>query len=182
MDAYYHDLQERMKHGELIHPDSIHFPDSLKFHTANGRTVYGGGGIMPDIFVPWDSARYDMFYSELIRKGAFNTFVNDYLNSNRKKLHKKYPDAKSYIAKFEISPLLFNTFLADAKKAKVKTDSVALQRNRSFIMLQIKALIARDLFNQNTYFEVMAPSDHGIQKALDMMQNDAVFKKLKIQE
>ncbi len=182
VDAYYRDLQERMKHGELIHADSIHFPDSLKFHTANGRTVYGGGGIMPDIFVPWDSARYDMFYSELIRKGAFNTFVNDYLNSNRKKLHRKYPDTKRYIENFEISPSLFKTFLLDAKKAKVKIDSVALQRNRGFIMLQIKALIARDLFNQNTYFEVMAPSDHGIQKALDMMQNDTVFKKLKIQE
>jgi len=167
---------------ELIHPDSIHFPDSLKFHTANGRTVYGGGGIMPDIFVPWDSARYDMFYSELIRKGAFNTFVNDYLNENRKKLHRRYPDAKSFIERFEISPSLFDTFMDDAKKAKVKIDTSALQRNRSFIMLQMKALIARDLFNQNTYFEVMAPSDHAIQKALDMMQNDAVFKKLGIQE
>jgi len=182
VDAYYRDLQERMKHGELIHPDSIHFPDSLKFHTANGRTVYGGGGIMPDIFVPWDSARYDMFYSELIRKGAFNTFVNDYLNGNRKKLHRKYPDAKSYIAKFEISSSLFDTLLKDAKKAGVKIDTAALQRNKNFIKLQMKALIARDLFNQNVYFEVMATMDHGIQKALDVMQNDAVFKKLKIQE
>ncbi len=182
VDAYYRDLQERMKHGELIHADSIHFPDSLKFHTANGRTVYGGGGIMPDIFVPWDSARYDMYYSELIRKGAFNTFVNDYLNDNRKKLHRKYPDAKSYIAKFKISPSLFSAFLKDAVKAKVKTDSVALKRNSGFIMLQMKALIARDLFNQNAYFEVMVPVDHSIQKALEVMQNDVVFKKLKIKE
>jgi len=182
VDAYYRDLQERMKHGELIHPDSIHFPDSLKFHTASGRTVYGGGGIMPDIFVPWDSARYDMFYSELIRKGAFNTFVNNYLNDNRKKLHRKYPNANSYIAKFEISPSLFDTFLEDAKKAKVKIDTVALRRNKRFIAVQMKALIARDLFNENTYFEVMAPTDHSIRKAMEVMKNDAVFKKLKIQD
>ncbi len=182
VDAYYRDLEERMKHGELIHPDSIHFPDSLKFHTASGRTVYGGGGIMPDIFVPWDSARYDMFYSELIRKGAFNTFVNDYLNNNRKKLHKKYPLIQNYIAKFNFSPSLFDIFLADARKAGVRIDTVALQRNKNFLKLQIKALIARDLFNQDAYFAVMAPMDHGIQKALDVMQNDAVFKKLKIQE
>jgi carboxyl-terminal processing protease len=182
VDAYYRDLEERMKHGELIHPDSIHFPDSLKFHTASGRTVYGGGGIMPDIFVPWDSARYDMFYSELIRKGAFNTFVNDYLNDNRKKLHRKYPVIKSYIAKFAISPALFDVFLADAKKAKVKIDTIALQRNKPFFKLQMKALIARDLYNENAYFEIMAPMDHSIQKALDVMQNNAVFKKLKIQE
>ncbi len=180
--AYYRDLEERMKHGELIHPDSIHFPDSLKFHTASGRTVYGGGGIMPDIFVPWDSARYDMFYSELVRKGAFNTFVNDYLNGIRKKLHKKYPNLKSFIGKFTITHGMWNTFLADAKKAKVKIDSAALKHKTAFIKLQMKALIARDLFNQNAYFEVMAPMDHVIRKALDVMQNDAVFKKLHIQE
>ena len=182
VNAYYRDLEERMKHGELIHPDSIHFPDSLKFHTASGRTVYGGGGIMPDIFVPWDSARYDMFYSELIRKGAFNTFVNNFLNDNRKKLHKVYPDLKSYIANFEITSSLFDTFLEEARKAKVKMDSAALQRNNDYIKLQMKALIARDLFDQNAYFEVMAPMDHGIQKALKVMQNDAIFKKLRIQE
>ncbi len=178
VDAYYHDLEERMKHGELIHPDSIHFPDSLKFHTASGRTVYGGGGIMPDIFVPLDSSRYDLFYSELVRKGAFNTFVNDYLNDNRRKLHKKYADTQEYIAGFNLSPALFDTFLADARKAKVKIDSVVLQRNKAFYKLQIKALIARDLFNQNAYFEVMAPLDHGIRKAEEVMQNNALFKKL----
>ncbi len=179
---YYRDLQERMKHGELIHPDSIHFPDSLKFHTASGRTVYGGGGIMPDIFVPWDSARYDMFYSELIRKGAFNTFVNDFLNDNRKKLHRKYPDVQSYIAEFQITPDLFNTFLEDAKKAKVKMDTAALQHNKKFIALQMKALIARDLFDQNAYFQVMWPMDHAIRKALNVMENDAVFRKLHIRK
>ncbi len=180
--AYYHDLQERMKHGELIHPDSIHFPDSLKFQTASGRTVYGGGGIMPDIFVPWDSARFDRFYSELIRKGAFNTFVNDYLNNNRKKLHRKYQNVQSYIAGFQITPPLLDTFLEDARKAKVKIDTAALQRNKSYIELQMKALIARDLFDQNAYFEVMAPMDHTLNKALQVMQNDAVFKKLHIQQ
>ncbi len=179
---YYRDLQERMKHGELIHPDSIHFPDSLKFHTASGRTVYGGGGIMPDIFVPWDSARYDMFYSELIRKGAFNTFVNNYLNDNRKKLHRKYPDVQSYITGFRITPDLFNTFLEDAKKAKVKIDTAALQHNKKFIALQMKALIARDLFNQNAYFQVIWPMDHAIRKALDVMKNDTVFRKLHIRK
>ncbi len=181
VEAYYNDLQERMKHGELIHPDSIHFPDSLKFHTASGRIVYGGGGIMPDIFVPWDSARFDMFYSELVRKGAFNTFVNDFLNDNRKKLQRKYPDIQSFINGFQISPSLFDAFLKDAEKAKVKMDSAALHRNKAYIQLQMKALIARDLFDQSAYFEVMAPMDHALQKALQVMQNDTIFRKLHIQ-
>ncbi len=182
VEAYYNDLQERMKHGELIHPDSIHFPDSLKFHTASGRTVYGGGGIMPDIFVPWDSSRFDMFYSELVRKGAFNTLVNDFLNDNRKKLQRKYTDIQRYINGFEISPALFEDFLKDARKAGVKMDTAALQRNKAYIKLQMKALIARDLFDQSAYFEVMAPMDHTIQKALQIMRNDTLFRKLHIQQ
>ncbi len=182
VEAYYDDLEERMKHGELIHPDSIHFPDSLKFHTASGRTVYGGGGIMPDIFIPFDSARYDNFYSNLIRKGAFNTFVNDYLNDHRKKLQKKYPDIQSFTKGFQITKPMFDTFLSDAVKAHVKIDSAALQRNKAFFQLQLKALIARDLFNQSAYFEETAPMDHAIQKAVQVMQNDTIFKKLHISE
>jgi carboxyl-terminal processing protease len=182
VEAYYHDLQERMKHGELIHPDSIHFPDSLKFHTASGRTVYGGGGIMPDIFIPFDSTRYDNFYSNLIRKGAFNTFVNNYLNNHRKKLQKKYPDIQSFTKEFQITKPMFDTFLSDARKAKVKIDTAALQHNKAFIQIQIKALIARDLFNQQAYFEETAPMDHAIQKAIKVIQNDTIFKKLHISE
>ncbi len=104
------------------------------------------------------------------------------MDGNRKKLHRKYPSLKSYTGKFEITPALFNTFLKDAGKAKVKMDSVALKHSIRFIKLQIKALIARDLFNQNAYFEVMATMDHTIRKALDVMQNDTVFMKLHIQE
>ncbi len=74
-DEYYKDFANRMEHGELIHPDSIHFPDSLKFSTKKGRVVYGGGGIMPDLFVPWDSTRYNDVFAALVRKGVFNTFV-----------------------------------------------------------------------------------------------------------
>ena len=82
-DEYYKDFYHRLESGELMHPDSIHFPDSLKYKTANGRTVYGGGGIMPDIFVPFDSTRYNKVFSALIRKGVFNAFVNEYLDKNR---------------------------------------------------------------------------------------------------
>ncbi len=180
VEAYYHDLQKRMKHGELIHPDSIHFPDSLKFYTASGRIVYGGGGIMPDIFIPWDSSRYDKLYSELIRKGTFNTFVNEYLNNNRKKLQKKYPHFKSFMANFEITPALFNIFLKDTRQAKVTLKPDVLQRNTNFYKLQIKALIARDLFDQNAYFEVLSPMDHAIQKALEVMKNKTAFKEMNI--
>ena len=178
VNAYYHDLEKRMKHGELIHADSIHFPDSLKFHTENGRTVYGGGGIMPDVFVPWDSARYDNLYASFVRKGVFNTFVNEYLNNYRKKLKKQYKSLDSYIKNFEVTDKMFQVFLNEALKEKVKINTKELKPNVDFIKLQIKALIARDLFNQNAYYKVIAPSDITIEKALKLIQKSTLFKKL----
>ncbi len=182
VEAYYDDLEERMKHGELIHPDSIHFPDSLKFHTADGRVVYGGGGIMPDIFVPWDSARYDEMYANLIRKGVFNTFVNEYLDKNRSALHKEYSNIEDFEHHFQLSDESFDEFLSDAGKVGLKPDRKTLAEKKAFIELQMKALIARDLFNQNAYFEVTAPLDHGINKALQILHDKHIFEKMKIQQ
>ena len=180
--AYYNDLQRRLKHGELIHPDSIHFPDSLKYHTSMGRTVYGGGGIMPDVFVPWDSTRYNELYSSLIRNGVFNTFVNEFLDGNRAKLHKKYHNLKQYIRDFHISDAQFRTFLAEAKKASVTVSPKELDPNINFIKLQMKALIARDLFDQNAYFEIISSSDHTLNRALHIMKKGELFKKMDIQD
>lgn len=180
VEAYYHDLQERMKHGELIHPDSIHFPDSLKFHTRSGRIVYGGGGIMPDIFIPWDSTRFDALYASFVIRGVFNTFVNDYLNKNRQKLNSKFPYFELFLNRFSISKAMFSEFLDDAKKAKVDINPKELNPNISFIKLQIKALIARDLYDENAYFAVISPVDAAIKKSLQLMDNSTVFDKLKI--
>jgi carboxyl-terminal processing protease len=180
--AYYNDLERRLKHGELIHPDSIHFPDSLKYQTSMGRTVYGGGGIMPDVFVPWDSTRYNELYSSLIRNGVFNTFVNEFLDGNRAKLHKKYHSLKQYIKEFKITDAQFKVFLNDAKKASVKVDPKELDPNIDFIKLQMKALIARDLFDQNAYFEIVSSSDHTLNRALQIMKKGELFKKMDIQD
>ncbi len=180
VEEYYKDFAERMKHGELIHPDSIHFPDSLKYKTANGRTVYGGGGIMPDIFVPWDSSRYNELYSKLIRKGVFNSFVNDYLDKNREKLLKKYHTFKAFNKGFTIKNDAFTLFTGKAEK-KLKNFKVdELNNNLTFIKLQLKALLARNLYNQNAYFEVASTMDETLQKALQVMKNNKYFEKLKI--
>ncbi|MBE0651658.1 MAG: S41 family peptidase [Bacteroidales bacterium] len=178
--AYYNDWQTRLKHGELFHADSIHFPDSLKFHTHNGRVVYGGGGIMPDIFIPFDSTRFDALYTDLVVKGIFNNYVNDYLNSNGQNLKQKYPHFKQFLNHFSISKSMFNNFLDDARKAKIEINPKALDPNVNFIKLQIKALIARDLFDENAYFEVILPSDSAIKRSLQLLNGDKAFDKLKI--
>ncbi len=180
--AYYDDLEKRLKHGELIHPDSIHFPDSLKFQTAAGRTVYGGGGIMPDIFVPWDSARYDETYSNLIRKGVFNTFVNEYLDKNRRRLKDKYPNLQDFMKNFQIEEADFQQFLADAAKVKLKLNDRVVAEKKAFLELQMKALVARDLFDQNAYYAVTVQMDEEIHRALEMMKDNHVFEKMHIRQ
>ncbi|MBN2638437.1 MAG: S41 family peptidase [Bacteroidales bacterium] len=180
--AYYNDLERRLKHGELIHADSIHFPDSLKYKTSEGRTVYGGGGIMPDVFVPWDSTRYNELYSAFIRKGVFNTYVNEYLEANRAKLHKKYKTLEQYIKSYAVTEKDFQMFLNDAKKASVEISAKELDPNIDFIKLQIKALMARDLFDQNAYYEIVSVTDHTIEKALELMKSDKMFEKMDIQQ
>ncbi len=180
VDEYYKDFAERMKHGELIHPDSIHFPDSLKYKTAHGRTVYGGGGIMPDIFIPWDSTRYSELYSQLIRKGVFNDFVNDFLDNNRKKLLKKYNSFESFNKSFVIDDKNYNIFLDKAKNKLKDFNAEKINNETAFIKLQLKALLARNLYNQNAYYQTISGMDDAIQKALKVLKTDDYFKKLKI--
>ncbi len=182
VEDYYKDFAKRMKHGELEHADSIHFPDSLKYKTSHGRTVYGGGGIMPDIFVPWDSARYNELYSRLIRKGVFNQFVNDYLNENRKKLLEKYPKFKQFKNGFSINDKTFAFFVGKAEKKLKNFKPEELNPNLVFIKLQLKALLARNLYNENAYFETTVVMDHEINKALEVLKGDSYFKRLKIDE
>jgi len=178
--AYYKDLEKRLKDGELFHADSVHFPDSLKFHTKNGRTVYGGGGIMPDVFIPLDSTRFDALYTALVIKSIFNTFVNDYLNKNRPYLNKKYPNFRTFEKWFSVSRTMFNHFLSLAEKHKITINPQELNPNINFFKLQIKALIASEVYGQNAYFEVIAPSDAAIKKSLELIQSKTAFKKMKI--
>ena len=93
-EEYYKDLTKRLESGELVDSNSIELADSLKYFTSNGRVVYGGGGIIPDIFTPIDSTRFSDFYSDLVRKGIFNTYNLNYLEKNRKRVLKEYPMLK----------------------------------------------------------------------------------------
>ena len=119
LDSYYHDIQNRMKKGELYTADNIKFPDSLKYKTPHGRTVYGGGGIMPDIFIPLDTTKYSTLYNEIVRKGIFGNFVVDYLENNREKLKKQYPSFESFQKNYIISDAFYKEFMDFAKKEGV---------------------------------------------------------------
>jgi len=126
VDSYLKDLQKRANRGELYTADSIQFPDSLKFKTPHGRTVYGGGGIMPDIFVPLDTTKYSTLYNEIIRKGVFGSFVADYMDKNREALKKQYPTFEVFDVDYVITEPFYKEFMEYAKKEGV-SDSASFK-------------------------------------------------------
>jgi len=126
LDNYFNDLHERSQHGELLTADSIKFPDSLKYKTAKGRTVYGGGGITPDIFIPMDTSRYSSLYNEMIRKGIITGFILDYMEKNRDLYKIKYATIEEFKNNFTVSDELFQELMNYAHKENVK-DTIAFQ-------------------------------------------------------
>jgi len=157
LDSYFNDLRERSKHGEFLTADSIKFPDSLKYKTAKGRIVYGGGGIMPDIFIPLDTSRYSSLYNELIRKGIISGFTLDYMEQNRELLKEKYPNMEDFKNNFKISDEFYQELMDYAHKEGVK-DTVAFQfSQRVQLFIKAKATELDSLFRSLNDLQTSEP-------------------------
>ena len=181
VDKYYQDYVTRYKHGEMEYADSIKFPDSLKYHTAKGRTVYGGGGIMPDVFIPLDTTAVTDYYLDIRRKNVLNLFVGDYVDKNRKSLLKDYPDFDQFDTRFSVDDAFIKGFLDLAEKQGVKMNEKQYGLSESLIKSQVKAAIAEKLWDVDAYFKVMNQEDNEVQKAIKVIKDDALFDKLGIQ-
>ena len=181
MEKYYEDYALRYKHGEMEFSDSIKFTDSLKFHTSKGRVVYGGGGIMPDVFIPLDTTPITDYYLNLRRKNVINLFNGDYIDKNRSELVKNYPDFDTFNKKFIVDDVFMKDVLAQADKLGVKMDEKQYALSESLIKSQIKASIAEKLWYITVYFKIMNHEDNEVQKAIGVIKNDALFDKLGIQ-
>ena len=170
LEKYHKDLLNRLDHGELMHADSIHFPDSLKYRTQKlGRTVYGGGGIMPDFFVPIDTTQYSAYHRNLAAKGVIIKTTMNYIEKHRKELQKKYPKFETFNARFEVGDDILTDMRAFADKEKIAFDEEQYNRSLPLIRTQLKALIARDLWDMNEYFQVMNTTNHSVQQALRVL-------------
>lgn len=180
-EAYYLDVVNRMKKGELIHPDSIQFPDSLKYYTPANRVVYGGGGIMPDIFIPLDTTWVSDYYTDLRRKGVLNQFTVQYVNDHREEILAAFPEIQDYITGFEIDEAFMKDFIAFAEDMEVPYDEKGYHTSGKFLKTQIKAWMARNLWNISASYEVFADSDDGLIKAIEVLNDDALFREQKIQ-
>ncbi|MFM9007584.1 MAG: S41 family peptidase, partial [Bacteroidota bacterium] len=173
------DISKRFEHGELYSADSIKFVDSLKYETNGGRVVYGGGGIMPDLFVPLDTSMSSKYYDELRRNGVLNDFSLSYVDERRAALKTTYADVNAFGNGFYCDETFMKDFIAYAEKKNVKYDEKGFKTSEKLIKTQLKALIARDLWNTTAYYYIINDINTFYTKALESLRNDT-FSKLKI--
>lgn len=179
-ESYRKDILHRYEAGEFSSADSIHLPDSLRFETLhNHRPVYGGGGIMPDLFVPIDTTAFTPYYRNLVAKGILNRFCITYVDRNRSQLNREYPDVDAFIAKFSVDSAMIDDIVKLGVADSVKLDSVQLERSRPMIETIVKGVIARDLFDTSAYFRVVNPQLSPVyREALGLINDERRYNKL----
>ncbi len=165
-EDYDMDIVKRYKHGEFFSADSIKFNDSLKYKTTKGRIVYGGGGIMPDIFVPRDTTSYTSYLSELYNKSVLREYTLNYANENKAVLEKmSFVEFKN---KFEVTDKMLNELIDLGKKSDVKYNASQFNRSKSMIKNNMKAFIARSIWKNEGFFPIINENDEIYIKALKM--------------
>ncbi len=167
---YEMDLEKRLKHGELTNPDSIHFDTSQKFYTLrNHRVVYGGGGIMPDYFVPLDTTKYTKYHRLLAAKNIIMNAYLKYVDANRTTLKGLYKSFDTFNKNYVVPQSLLDTIIAEGKKEKVEPkDKAELTATMPYIKVQLKALVARDLWDMNEYYRVWNEQSDIVNKAVKL--------------
>lgn len=172
IEQYNKDLIERYNRGEMLSADSIHFPDSLKAKTLKlGRTVYGGGGIMPDYFVPIDTTYYTDYYLALRDKGAIVQENLKLIDAHRSEWKEKYKTFERFNKRFEVSDEMLKDLISLGKTLGAEFKEDEYKTALPLIKIQLKALIARDLWDMNEYFQVINSINNTVQKGLELIEN-----------
>lgn len=162
---YYEDLYERIIHGELEQKDSIHFDENLKFQTVGGRTVYGGGGIMPDVFVPADTTGYSKYLGQLRRTMLLYDYTFDFMDRHRQEVKnlKDYKEVLAYLEKFD----LVEEMATYAEKYGLKKDRKGIRDSYEVIRVNLEAYIARDILDNEGLYPVIGRIDTTLQRAIE---------------
>lgn len=178
-EDYDKDIIDRYNHGELQSADSIHFADSLKHTTLRlHRTVYGGGGIMPDVFVPLDTTQYTDYHRRLVAKGIIPQFALRYVDKNRADLKAQYPDAQKFIKEFTVTDEMLNNLVDVGKAEKVDFDKSQFAKSKEMLRTFVKAAIANDLFSTGAYFQIVNEQNDIYKEALSIINDDARYRKI----
>lgn len=172
VEKYYEDLLSRFKNGELTGEKNIPFPDSLKYYTRNNRTVYGGGGIMPDLFLPMDTSYFSDFLIDLSSKNIINDFCMEYVDENREKLQQTYPSFDLFDKNFDMNKGTFQAFIDFAAKQDIKATDQEIAASAEWIKVRIKAGIAQNHWGRKEFFMVWNQNDASFKKAIDIIKGN----------
>ena len=179
-ESYRHDLSTRFLHGEFLEKDSIKLPDSLQYKTNNGRIVYGGGGIMPDIFVPRDTTGFTPYYNQISNKNLVYRYALKYTDKNRKFFNslKNYKELIKYLDKKKI----YTQFTNYAAKNGVLRSLTSSAESDYIIETQLKAYIVRNIFNDEGFYPIIKGIDKTLQKAVEVLSKEkAVSQMLRVE-
>lgn len=179
-EAYRKDMLNRFESGEFSSADSIHLPDSLRFETLrNHRPVYGGGGIMPDLFVPIDTTAYSTYYRDLVAKGVLNRFAITYVDAHRNELKAAYPDGEAFACNFNVDDAMIQDIIRLGEADSVAYNAEQMEKSSKVITTIVKGLIGRDLFDSSDYFRIVNPVlSPTYRAALDLINNEEQYQKL----
>ena len=179
-DDYRKDILHRYEAGEFSSADSVHLPDSLRYETLhNKRPVYGGGGIMPDLFVPIDTTAFSPYYRDLVAKGIISRYSITYVDTHRKELKKEYPTEQQFIDGFEVNPEMMQEIVKMGENDSVKYNAEQFDRSAPMMRTIIKGIIGRDLFTTSTYFKVVNPALSPVyRESLKLINDDERYRQL----
>lgn len=179
VNDYRNDMAERLQRGELFHKDSIAIFDSLSYKTLiNKRTVYGGGGVIPDVFIPVDTSVNYQYYNTLVRRSIVNQYVLDYLDKQRNNLKSKYNSFDSYKNQFEVSNDMLEQLWQAGEDKEIKRNQESIDFIASHAKRHIKAILARDLWTASEYYEIMNGDDQELLKAIEILNDKTLYNSL----
>lgn len=179
VESYRKDLLERYEHGEFMNQDSIQFPDSLKRTTLlQKRTVYSGGGIMPDVFVPLDTSEITPYFSSVVRGGHVNRYSLTYVNENRASLEKKYPKFSDFKSKFEVDKAFMDDFFKyiSNEDPELEFNEEDYKTSEKLLKLQLKAMLAQNIWGYAEFYEIYNDSNEILQRAIQIIESDEYTK------
>jgi len=170
-DEYYVESYHRFLNGEMENSDSIPFADSLKYITPEGKTVYGGGGIMPDHYIAIERDDELKYYNTLLQNGLVFRFAFEYADNNRNQIQEDYPNFETFNDQFRVSTTMINDLVAFAVKNGVKEDKEGLNRASDKIKILMKAFISRNLFDDKGFYPIYHQLDKTFLKSVELLQN-----------
>ena len=178
--AYEKELLDRANEGEYYSLDSIHFNDSLRYTTRlNGRTIYGGGGVMPDVYVPIDTTEYSTYYRDMTAKGIINQFAIQYVDKHRKSIAKQYKTVKDFDRGFTVSDEMMRDFIAMGENDSVKYDEEKYRTSERLLKDIIKGLIARDVYgDQSAYSVIINHRNRDLKAATEVLNDPERYRRL----